>query len=451
MYKPRTLLQLDVPRFGSRTEFVVLHPRIIEAKWTKNNHLVADELTVTIGWKEGGVEPRAIKNARCGFWLWDSNREDFDEVKHLRFTGVCKKAARRLHEDGWVVDLTFHDYTTLFIGNKPLKTSGMPQWSDNLQAIWERICDNTGWQDPDNGKILSSVEALKPNLVITRDDIKTRTLGEIVPERFHAISKPQPKDRASSWDVWQWCVGALGLISYIDKDKCIVTDTTEHYKSINAARAIFGENLHTFEESVDTDITSKGILLKSMDQSTGRVIEAFYPPPGDERLKTKRSAVGAKSEGGATVTANEDSGDYEEYNRYDIHTQAALDRAAEEAYEERSRQEMEGSFHTAEMVLNTNDGGTADIFDLRAGDALAVELSPGTRDTLNMIWSHEERVRYLVDNLGYDEDLADLIARNINAGDLQSAIFHIKSIELDLGPEKFDVEIKFHNLILINT
>lgn len=469
LYKPRALLQIDALKVGSRTESVVLSPRVIDAKWTKNNHLVADELTVTIGWREGGVDPRFLKNARGAFWFWDANYEDFDRTKHLRFTGIAKKVARRLGEGDWVVDITFHDYTTLFINNKPLKTVGMPEWSDTLQVIWEKICDNTGWQDPATGKILSSVEALKPNLIFKRADLAGRSLGEIVNERFRRIGKPTPKRGASSWDVWQWCICALGLVSYIEKDTCVVTDTVEHYGKSNAARAVYGHNIHTFEEDTDTDITTKGILLKSLDPLTGRTLEAFYPLPGDARLKARRAAVGKKSEEGATVTANEQSADYEEYNRFDITNQQALERAAQEAYEERSRQELIGSFKTAEMRLWTTAAspteelsdidrtgssgvGVVDICDLTAGDAISVELEPSlNREKLQSLAGEEERVRYLVDVCDYDEDVARLIAKNFDADEFKSQLFHVRTLELDFGPDRCEFEVKFHNLVFVNT
>lgn len=450
-YRPRTLFQIDSARFGTRSDYVVLSPEVIEAKWTRNDHLVADELTVTISWKEGGIDPRALKNGRGSLWLWDSNREDFNKVKHLRFTGICKKVSRRLGDNGWVVDITLHDYTTLFINNKPLKTSGMPEWSYTLQTVWERICDNTGAEDPANGKIISSVEALRDHLVFAVPELATRTLGEMEAQRFHAISKPTPHQNASSWDVWKWCVSSLGLISYIDKDECIVTNTTEHYTAFDAARAIYGINIHSLEEEVDTDVTLKGVLLKSFDPLTGRVLEAFYPRPGDERLKARRAAVRPKSEGGTSVTENEQSGDYEEFTNWSIRDQKALDAAAKEAYEERSRQEIQGSFKTAEMVLETVSGREIDIFDLRAGESVAIQLDPQVdHDTLVSLGGEAQRVRYLVDNCNYDEDVALLIVRNINVEQLNSLIFHITSLELSLGPSSFEVEIKFHNLITIS-
>jgi translation elongation factor P/translation initiation factor 5A len=383
--------------------------------------------------------------------MWDAYSQEFQERRHLRFTGICVKAARKLHDNGYVVDMTFHDYSALFLANKPMKTSGMPEYSDTLREIWERICDNTGAEDPVNGKILSSVDDLKPRIRFVPPELEMRTLGETVPLRFRKIAKPQPKTGASSWDVWQWCIGALGLISYISGDECVVTDTTEHYKKVDAAKAIYGQNMYSLEEEVDAEITSKGILLKSMDPITGRVMEAFYPPPGDERLKTKRSAVGKSSEGGAAVTANEVSGDYEEYNRYDITDQKSLDRCAQEAYAERSRQEIQGSFKTAEMVLPSNSGGPdMDILDLMAGDAIRIEMDQETKDALAIIGSEAGQIRYLRNTMGYSEEVAQVIVDNLKSGSNLDSTFHVKSIEVALGPEHFEVEVKYHNLILVS-
>lgn len=454
IYKPRMSLILDVPKMtkqiGPPTESIALKPRPIEATWTRNNHLVADELRVSIGWKEGGVDPRLTKNAVCAFYMWDSNREDFDQNKHLRFTGICKKATRKIMENGWVVELSFHDYTTLFIKNKPLKTSGLPNYSDTLKTIWERICDNTGWTSPDNEKIISSVERLKKRLVF-RDKLgaaSSKTLGDLVNHRFHAVAKPTPKHGASSWDVWQWVCGSLGLITYIDKDECIVTDSGEFYKDQNAARAIYGQNIHSLDENADCEMTSKGILLKSFDHLTGQTIESFYPRPGDERLKTKRAAVGKKSEGGTTVTANEVSGDYEEYNRFDITNQKELDACCAEAYAERSRQELEGSFKTAEWIFYAKDGSKIDILDLKSGDSIAIETDPGLKDTLRGLAGGEAaQIQYLVDVCEYDPDVAEVVVRNLDVDALSSPLFHVRSLECALGPESWGVTMNYHNKI----
>ncbi len=234
-HRIRARLQLDVPKSRSRTDFITLFPSPIDIKWVKNNHLIADSVKATVSWSEAGVDPRTLKNGRVAMWLWDESFEEFDVEKHLRFTGIILKVSRKLHDTGWVVEFEADDFTTLFIHNKPMKTSGMPNYSDGFQSIWEKICDNTGWQDPANDKIVSSVEALRNHLVITKPEISAKTLGDLVPPRFRKVAKPTPKRGASSWDVWQWCVGSLGLISYIDKDECIIT-TTRHSAQVIRSR-----------------------------------------------------------------------------------------------------------------------------------------------------------------------------------------------------------------------
>jgi hypothetical protein len=55
-----------------------------------------------------------------------------------------------------------------------------------------------------------------------------------------------------------------------------------------------------------------------------------------------------------------------------------------------------------------------------------------------------------VDYLSYDENVAELIAQNIDADDFTSQAFHVKSLEIDLGPERFEATVNFHNAVIVN-
>lgn len=454
IYKPRMKMTIHVPKFGSRTEALDLQPRIISAKWTRNNHLKADELTVGIGWKEGGVEPRLMKNATCGFWLWDAiedGEEPANDEGFLRFTGVGHKATRKLTENGWVVEIDFLDYTSFFINMRPFPSAGMPEWSDTLPILWQKICDNVGFKDPATGKIVSSVEALRDKLDILIPGFENVAIGQIINPRFHAVSKPTVPTNADAWAVWQYMICALGLISYIDKDRCIVTDTTEHYRTAEAPHLIQGENIYEFEEASDSGISNKGVLLKSFDPLAGHIIEAVYPPPGDDRLKQRRAVARRSQKEGRDPSLNELSGDYEEFESFDVTTQAALDRKAEKVYEERKRQEMQGRIKTMEMRLTGPNGEFHDVFDLTAGDPVMVSVDQESRDVLdNVLLSDEDRVRYLTDCCGYVENLARIIVQAAKQYQLKAPVFHIKQIAVDFGPDKFDVEIEYHNLIVLD-
>lgn len=466
-YKPRAAIRLEVPKVGSRDQTVVVTPSVISAKWTLNNHLQADELTVTMGWEECGVDPRLLKNATCEFYMWDDVRQDqFDmndrekSKQYLRFAGVATKAARKLGDSVSEVTITFHDYTTLFIHMKPFPTAGMPLYTDTLKDIWTKICDHTGARNPDfdaaNKKstatnIISSVKALRDrlNTDFLLADQEEFTLGKLVNKRFHAIDKPSPHQGANAWEVWQWCVGSLGLVSYIQGTECIVMRTTEHYRTDKAPAMIYGENILEFEESADTSISGKGIMLKSFNTLTRQTIEAVYPKPGDERLKLKKAEAKRALKAGRAaddVDINAVSGDYEEFAFPWIQDQAALDIRAEQAYEEFSRQSMEGTLKTSEMAIEAADGSAFDILNIKANDPLIIRIDPDIRQFAS---NADQAKKYLVDVLGYNDGLASIISQNFGSSELQSPIFHVTSMAVELNPDEFNVEIKYHNLVNI--
>ncbi len=449
-YKPRVAVRIEVPKVGDRIDKVTVTPGVIAARWTRNNHLVADELTLTVGWEEGGCDPRLLKNATCEFYMWDSARQtpdgDYDK-KFLRFVGVCVKASRKLSEDNSEVTLTFHDYTSFFLRMKPYPTAGMPKYSDTLQQIWERLCDHTGFKDPDDAKkIVSSVAILRDRLRIVTPMLQTRQLGFIAPPRFHAIAEPSIHHGANAWEVWQWCCGALGAVSYIQEDECIVMTTTEHYGENKHPKLIYGKNILEFEENSDTSISGKGVLLKSWNPLTRQVMESYWPPPGDDRLKLKRSIAKRAAKAGRPIELNDITGDYDEFTYYPIQTQEALDFRAKEAYEEYSRQQMDGTLKTMEMVLEDADGSPVDILGLFANDSITIGIDNSVRDATTA----EEMKRLLMERNHYNEGLARIVSQNFGSRDeLTDPTFHVTSMDVDYADGTCSIEIKFHNLVNI--
>ncbi len=230
-------------------------------------------------------------------------------------------------------------------------------------------------------------------------------------------------------------VGSLGLVSYIQGDECFVMTTTEHYRLGESPRLIYGENILEFEENSNTHITGKGVMLKSFDHLTGRTIEAVYPLPGDDRLKLKQSVAKRAAAGKGDIDVNSVSADYEEFNV-----------RAKEAYEEYSRQQMDGSLKTAELVLQDADGKIFDILTLKANDTIIIAIDPDIRNNAH---NPGEAYRYYVDVMGYNDGLAQIIAQNFGSDELQSPQFHVTSMDVDYQDGACMIEIKYHNLINI--
>lgn len=370
-------------------------------------------------------------------------------IANMRFAGIAHKVVRKMSESEAVVEIHFRDYTSLFLDMKPFPTAGLPKWGDTLQTIWERICDHVGYKDPTTNKIVSSVEALKPNLQFLIPELRGRSIGDIVNQRFHETSAPTVKTGSDAWGVWQWICASMGLISYISGTQCIVTDTTEHYQQDRAPAFLWGENILEIEETADNTVSNKGVLIKSFDPLKWRSMEAVYPKPGDDRLKVTRSVANRSNKEHRDPSINEISKDYEEFNAFWIQEQDALDRYAQFIYEQRSRQQIDGKMKTSEMWLTNRGGERIDTLSLSAADPIVVGIHADDKDILEKFAGSKAGAHnYLVNIRGYAPDLADLIIANLDAFQTQSPIFHTKTLEVTLTPDTFEIEIGYQNLIV---
>lgn len=460
LYKPRHWISIEIPKntVDRTTETVIIEPLIIESTWTRNNHLDPDELKITIDGRDGGLDIRTLRNARCVFSLWDEASHPRSEPLPIRFTGILTKPERALDEHGgYKVTLTFKDWTTLFVEKRDYAASGVPEWTDTLRTAWAKICDHTGYWDPTNldpktgtPKIASSVEALRNQLVFADPSLESVTIGAMVPERFRAISRPTPPKNAPAWVVWQWIVTSLGLVSYIDRDVVHVKRVTDHYAPGSEPAFIFGHNVLSLTESGDSKIPSKGILLRSFDPLRGALLESAYPPAGDPRVKHPRVKAKLAAAGRATVnTAPDAFNDYVPYNFPHVSDQAALDAAAQAAWEQQRRQELAGKLTTREMITTDEHGNrVSDILDLEPGDSIRVDMDPETRAHYRSLGDESQRVAYLIDR-GYRPDVARVISMNASESEAFEPVYHVEAMQVRLTPDGFDAEIAYHNKIQI--
>jgi len=83
----------------------------------------------------------------------------------------------------------------------------------------------------------------------------------------------------------------LGLISFIDVDRCVVTTATDYYSAMRPAVLVWGSNLARLSERRDIHFANKGIAVRSFDPITGRTIEALWPPQGQATSKRAGARV----------------------------------------------------------------------------------------------------------------------------------------------------------------
>lgn len=459
-YRPRCNARLTVPVYGANqsvdqanpndeVQNIFLHVR--SATLTRNDHNTSDDLIITAEWSDCGIDPRFLRNAVVEFYMADTTESK--KPGDPKFRGVATKVKRVAREgSGFSVDMEFRDYTQFFLAAKPYPSTGMPTYSNTLRDAWEKICDHTGWYDPDTKSIRSSVKKLRNRLqikwkgfLVPESEWLTERgdrLGDVVSNRLAklgVVPKEGHKDQ-SAWDVWKSICQMLGLITYIDGDTCVVTNTTEHYKTTNAPFFLWTKNIMTAEETVNAGINNHGVMLTSYNSLTNRILESFYPPPGDPRIKVPRAAANSKRFDPSAPRSEQ----YEPFEYHGIQSQELLDRLAKEAYEERSRQELEGSITTHEMSVDD-----IDLLTLRAGDAITVRTAPDLIHEL-VAETAEQQTQKLLD-LGYSDDIARLILRNLSAyqaGTIDTT-YHISRISYKLTEDTFEVDINYHNLIKV--
>lgn len=449
-YRPRMACRLHVPALGGDPRATVTLPiRVRQASLELNDHNHADTLHIVADWRDAGVDPRLIKNATCEFWMGNADdRGTFTpNSDNFRFVGVMKSPRRVAKEgSGFQVELEFHDYTTIFLEQKPFPTAGVPSYKDTIADAWKKVCDHTGPQDED-GKVISLVTDLRDAIDFRGGARGDLLLGTAVAQRFAKLSSVAVKEKGDSWAVWQQCIGMMGLISFIDRDHCVVTTSTEYYTVDTAPRFIWGHNVLDAQEQTNANFSDKGVALTSFDPITGTTIEAFFPPPGDKRIRRKR--IGAAKHSKKPVAFPSERYDFFEY--HGVTDVTRLFEIAERVWDERSRQELDGKIKTVEMYAKGVDGATVDLLDLRCGDAVRIEIDPAHKETLIGLLGSESTAREYLATRGYSPEASTLILANLSTMGTLDVTFHTTKVRIALEADgdsgKFEIDIDYHNRI----
>lgn len=467
LYRPRMAANLSVATIGSASQktaqdkdgsgVTVIPIRLRRASLELNDHNHADSLKIQTEWADAGFDPRILSNATIDFYMGNADARGLwnTDASTLRFTGIATRVQRQARKDeGFVVDMEFLDYTTLFLKAKPFPNRGIPDLSQTLDEAWRRICDHVGPRDPnDPTKIISQVGALRDALLPIGLGTSFPKLGASVAPRLAKLGSIPARPEMDAWAVWQACVGSLGLISYVRRNDVIVAKATDYYNqsAANPPRMVWAKNIFAWQESRRSDLAGKGVGITSYDPLTGTAMEAVYPPFGDERTLHKRISAKKAGDDAAARAAS----DYEYFAVPGISNQRALEDVARRVYEERSRQELEGTFRTVEMFADreTDTGAQFDLLNLGAGDVVRVEFDQFAKETVPL--SIEAKKQLLMAR-GYSDGAADVIARNYDDITRLSPTFLTKrvQVELDSGAAgkggSFEVEVSYCNRIQIS-
>lgn len=457
-YRPRMSATLSVPVWGSSAErlsqanndSVTTFPvSVSRATWERNDHNHADSLSITIDWRDAGVDPRLLSNAIVEFFLGcaDDHGEWTPSWENRRFIGIATDVERSGSESGQTVEIKALDFTTLFLEAKPFPPEGVPTYDMTLSEAWFRIVEHTGGKDT-SGEWFKSAMALSNALVSAGDrDLGQLSLQGSVHGRLSKSAIPV-KPNTDAWAVWQLCVGMLGLISWVDQDRVFMCESTNLYTRSDPPVLTWGHNIKEIRERRNCTAAGSKICVMSYDPLTGRVLQAFAPTPPSQKGKGRKQVKQVSS--GGKVGNEQDKYEVLEYNG--VTDQKQLQEIATRIYQERSRQELEGSLTTDEMFVGMMSGAGYDLLTLGAGQDIVVAIEQDDLDGLKKVVGIDDRIAWLV-RRGYSDSVAHLLAKNAQGLEKLQPIFHTKSVrttfECDETGGSYSTEITFCNRIEI--
>jgi hypothetical protein len=451
-YRPRMIAALSVPVWGAPSERVAQNDddsvvnfpvQVYSATLTRNDHNHADELEITVDWQDAGVDPRLLSNATIEFYLgaadewnrWQPTRRD------RRFVGIATDVERISGESDRKVTIKALDFTTMFLEAKPYPPEGVPTYGMTLQEAWNTIIDHTGGKATD-GEWFRSAELLRDRLLPSGIDDWPLSLGSASTKR-KAKDRIPVKQGTDAWAVWQMCCGMLGLISWVEQDWVVVTTSTNLYTREDPPKFIWGKNIASIREKRNCALAGKKIAVMSYDSATGKVLQSLYPP-----VATNGKKVAKPSRGGGAAGAKKD--DYQVFEYNGIGDQGTLDTIARRVYEERVRQELEGTIVTREMWTDTVSGDVLDLLALGSGQDVRIEIDQATVDGLEKLKDTGERIAWLKGR-GYSDSVAELLAKNAEGLSKLKPTFYTKSVRTTLESDEsggsFEIEITYCNRI----
>lgn len=448
LYKPTMYAEVEAPVFGSRDDVFTFPIRVRSATIVSNDHNHADELEIEAAWSDAGIDPRFIRDANVKLYLGDAAS---GETMPLRFVGIARSVERSSSDGGSSVSIRAQDFTALFLDAKPYPSDAAPRFSDSLVDAWRKVCDSTGVRSLQTGKIVSTVERLREQIEFRGGVDRGQKIGYGLPPRIAKLGRVVPKSGADAWAVWQQTVSNLGLVTWMEFDKVVVSTSVDAYADNpdGVPVVVWGKNILEIKESSLAGYAAKGVGVMSFDAQTGRTIEAVYPDPSDPRVRRARATAARKS-GMSASTAKSDN--YEWFEYHGSISPERLQDIARRTWEERSRQEIEGSFSTAEMRVETSDRREFDMLKLRSGDSVRIDIDSSIDRGVFAALSEDYRVGYLMER-GYAEGVAKLLAKNAKELLRLGTTYKAKEVRTKLETSEdggtFAIDVSFYNRIVI--
>lgn len=447
-----------------------------------NDYTKADTFSMTLDFKKFPYDPRLLR--ACGVTIFLEDREKLFESNNalnvikpnndnIIFIGFADSDKIMFNENDRIVTLEGRDYTSLLI---------------DLPYFGGPIATNL------------PVDQVISNLLKEKEQTRDLVLDKRLPANYElpiaasleadlspmAGAKNQRRDD-SYWEIIQRLVNDTGLICYVELDKLVLTTPRNLYDRKKAKIFAFGRNITDlgyerklgrqkgfnvqvvcFNSRLKSQVSAKIPLEASQEWADDMGIkkeEVKVPKAVAFQFAQQPTKAGEDAKKTPVQTAAEAKPDeaapYLTFKVAEskVTSKEGLVAIGEKIFEEISRQQIEGSFETSEMMVGDAEGGKFSAMKMRVGTPIEVIVDGSDLEGIKKIIkkkqgnteidnnTNKKEMKTFLLNRGFKPDIADALSETWGKVDTP---FFTKSVEFTLDQDSgFKMKIDFINFITI--
>lgn len=431
----------------NKTTYLSVRPKIVTVNI--NDYAEADGFEMVVNYQDFPFDPRAIRSMGVTIYIQDM-KSLYDEtgrklnikpaknnkLDNVIFLGFADEESIILNDNDRTIKFSGRDFTSLYL-DAPYIERPLPVDSTVDQIILAL------------SQQLKSTESIQ---VVNRTGGKLPILSQFSSSFSETGGKRNTRKNETYWDVIQDLARKAGLIAYIELDKLIITKPRALYAQSQAVQFIYGKNLENlqFKRKMGRQ-KDFNILVRSLDIKNKNVIEVKIPEEatdewcaeyGIPKKRVQIEKITAKQE------EQKEDAPFISFLVPDVNNVLQLTEIGQNIFEELSRQQLEGSLSTKDMIVGigpTSNPVEFDVTKLRTASPLLIEIIDDRElYKLRRFATVQERVTFLMEK-GYARQVATVIA--ISLGRF-NPVFYLKSIELQFdNNDGFTANIDFLNFI----
>jgi hypothetical protein len=416
-----------------------------------NDHKTSDSFSAEIDFKAFPFDPRSIR--ACGVTVYMQDMKALLKVDgtpntivpsdaNAVFAGFVDDESISFDDTRRTVHFEGRDFTALLIDQK---------YKENVPISMNRTLDVI------INAFLQTFPATKKIKLINKTGGTLPTLAQFYPDFGSALAgNRNPGSHESYWEIIQDLAQRAGLICFMHLDQLILTTPRNLYNPNADVKFIYGQNVKslTFKRKLGR-LKNFNVLVRS--RSGKNVVTAKIPEEatptwcqsfGIDRLPAQ---VPVLKPDGSIDTSQTHIAPYIAFPIPNIANKDRLILIGQSVYEDYSRQQLEGTFETLEMLAHTGidkqDPNYTEISlanQLDIGQPLAIEIATDDLDAISRIKDVAARVNYLI-RRNYDSDVAFVFAKTLGKF---SPRFYTKAFSLSVNQDSgFKLRVEFINII----